>query len=191
MNGTPPARELLGMGLNPRAVGATLISPALQRWETGRKNRESRRDDAAMGHTYDANFIHCIFSTKDRRPLILPDRRVGLYAYFGGIAKGEAFTLIEAGGTADHVHLLFLLPPKYPLAQAVQKLKGASSHWLGPDFAWQQGYGAFSVSPSQVPLVRRYIQNQQAHHLKRNFEQEFLALLRQCGVDYDPRCVFG
>ena len=144
-----------------------------------------------MGHTYASNFIHCIFSTKERRPLIAPDRRSCLYAYFGGIAKGEGFSLIEAGGAADHVHLLFLLPAKVPLSQAVQKLKGGSSRWMGPEFGWQQGYGAFSVSPSQVPVVRRYIRNQQMHHRRRDFEQEFLALLRHCGVEYDARHVFG
>jgi REP element-mobilizing transposase RayT len=144
-----------------------------------------------MAHTYANNFIHCIFSTKDRKPLIVPERRSALYDYFGGIAKGEGFSLIEAGGTANHVHLLFLLPPKYPLAQAVQKLKGGSSHWMGPDFEWQQGYGAFSVSPSQIPAVKRYIQNQEIHHRKRDFEGELLSLLRKCGVDYDAQYVFG
>ena len=144
-----------------------------------------------MGHTYANNFIHCIFSTKDRLPLIAPERLSGLRDYYGGIAKGEGFHLMEAGGTANHVHLLFLLPAKYPLAQAVQKLKGASSHWMGPEFAWQEGYAAFSVSPSQVAVVRQYIRNQEAHHRKRNFEEEFVALLRRCGVEYDARHVFG
>jgi REP element-mobilizing transposase RayT len=144
-----------------------------------------------MGHTYASNYIHCIFSTKERKPLIAPERLPGLCDYFGGIAKGEGFTLIEAGGITDHVHLLFLLPAKYPLAEAVQKLKGGSSRWMGPEFAWQEGYGAFSVSPSQVRVVRQYIRNQEAHHQKRNFEEEFLTLLRHCGVEYDARYVFG
>ena len=144
-----------------------------------------------MGHTYASNYIHCIFSTNERQPLIAADRLPGLCNYFGGIAKGEGFTLIEAGGAADHVHLLFSLPAKVPLAQAVQKLKGGSSHWMGPEFAWQEGYGAFSVSPSQVPVVRRYIRNQEMHHRKRNFEQEFLALLQHSGVEYDAQQVFG
>jgi putative transposase len=144
-----------------------------------------------MAHTFATNFIHCVFSTKDRKPLISPERQPPLYAYFGGIAKSEGFSLIQAGGTANHVHLLLLLPPNHPLAQAVQKLKGGSSHWMGPDFAWQQGYGAFSVSPSQIPIVKRYIQDQEIHHRKRDFDAEFLALLRHCGVDYDARYVFG
>jgi len=144
-----------------------------------------------MAHTYASNLIHCIFSTKDRRSLIPAARTGELYAYLGGIARGEGFTLIGAGGTANHVHLLFGLPASCSLAHAVQKLKGSSSRWLGDGFSWQEGYGAFSVSPSQVEVVRRYIQNQEEHHQKRDFEQEFIALLRNCGIEYDERYVFG
>lgn len=144
-----------------------------------------------MPHTYAANFIHCIFSTKDRRSLISAARTTELYAYLGGIARGEGFSLIAAGGTANHVHLLFLLPASFSLAHAVQKLKGSSSRWLGHGFSWQEGYGAFSVSPSQVPVVKKYIQNQEQHHLTRNFEEEFVSLLRHCGIEYDERFVFG
>ena len=142
-----------------------------------------------MPHTYAANFIHCIFSTKDRRPLIPVARTTELDAYLGGIARGEGFSLIAAGGTENHIHLLFVLPASISLAHAVQKLKGSSSRWIG--FSWQEGYGAFSVSPSQVPVVKRYIQNQEQHHRKRNFEEEFVALLRHCGIEYDERHVFG
>ena len=99
--------------------------------------------------------------------------------------------LIAAGGTGNHVHLLFILPASCSLAHAVQKLKGSSSRWLGRSFSWQEGYGAFSVSASQVLVVKRYIQNQKEHHCKRNFEQEFVALLRNCGIEYDERYVFG
>jgi REP element-mobilizing transposase RayT len=124
-------------------------------------------------------------------PLISAARTAELYAYLGGIARGEGFSLISAGGTSNHVHLLFTLPASASLAHAVQKLKGSSSHWMGAGFSWQEGYGAFSVSPSQVAVVRGYIQNQEEHHLKRNFEQEFIALLRHCGIEYDERFVFG
>lgn len=152
---------------------------------------ESRRDGVTMAHTYASNFIHCIFSTKDRRPLIPADRMPGLFAYFRGIAQGEGFSLVAAGGTTNHVHLLITLPPKIALATAVQKLKGSSSHWMGPEFSWQEGYGAFSVSPSQIHVVKRYIQNQEAHHRKQRFEEEFTTLLRSCGIEYDERYVFG
>jgi putative transposase len=144
-----------------------------------------------MAHTYANNFIHCVFSTKDRRSLIPADRRAELYAYMGGIARGEGFSLISAGGTANHIHLLFVLPASHSLARAVQKLKGSSSRWMGDGFFWQEGYGAFSVSPSQVEIVRGYIQNQEEHHRKRDFEQEFVAILQSCGIAYDERYVFG
>jgi putative transposase len=144
-----------------------------------------------MAHTYATNFIHCIFSTKARKPLIEAGRRTALYAYLGGIARGEGFSVIAAGGTANHVHLLFNLPPTQSLATAVQKLKGSSSHWMGPDFSWQEGYGAFSVSPSQVQTITNYIGNQDQHHRKRPFEEEFATLLRNCGIAYDARYVFG
>jgi putative transposase len=144
-----------------------------------------------MGHSYASNYIHCVFSTRERKPLIAAERRGGLYAYLAGIAKSEGFRLIEAGGTADQVHLLFLLPAVCPLAEAVQKLKGGSSRWMGPEFTWQEGYGAFSVSPSQVAVVQGYIRNQEEHHRKRNFEEEIVALLRHCGVTFDARYALG
>jgi putative transposase len=108
-----------------------------------------------------------------------------------GIARGEGFSLIAAGGTANHVHLLFVLPASYSLAHVVQKLKGSSSRWMGHGFSWQEGYGAFSVSPSQVEVLKGYIQNQEEHHHKRNFEQEFVILLSNCGIVYDEHYVFG
>jgi REP element-mobilizing transposase RayT len=144
-----------------------------------------------MAHTYASNFVHCVFSTKNRRSLIPAARTAELYTYLGAIAQGEGFPLITAGGTANHVHLLFALPASSSLAHALQKLKGSSSRWMGPGFSWQEGYGAFSVSSSQVPVVKKYIQNQEEHHRKRNFEEEFVALLRNCGIAYDERYVFG
>jgi putative transposase len=144
-----------------------------------------------MAHTYASNFIHCIFSTKDRKPAIASERMAELFAYLAGVAKGEGFTLVAAGGTRDHVHLLFVLPATHSLAHAVQKLKGSSSRWMGRGFAWQEGYGAFSVSSSQVPVVKKYIRNQEQHHRKRSFEEEFTTILRSCGIEYDARYVFG
>ena len=144
-----------------------------------------------MAHTYASNFIHCIFSTKGRRTLIPPGRTIQLYACLGAIAHGEGFDLIAAGGTANHVHLLITLPSTCALARAVQKLKGSSSKWMGEGFSWQEGYGAFSVSSSQLEVVKQYIRDQEQHHRKRDFEQEFVAILRGCGIAYDERYVFG
>jgi REP element-mobilizing transposase RayT len=144
-----------------------------------------------MAHTYSNIFVHCIFSTKDRGAVIPKAHSAELFAYLGGIARGEGFSLIAAGGTSNHIHLLFVLPASSSLAHAVQKLKGSSSRWMGPGFSWQEGYGAFSVSASQVSVVRRYIETQEAHHRKRSFEEEFVTLLRSCGIEYDEKYVFG
>jgi REP element-mobilizing transposase RayT len=144
-----------------------------------------------MPHTYASNFIHCVFSTKERKPIIPPDRMQRLWAYIAGIGQGEGLTWLAAGGTINHAHLLFVLPAACSLAQAVQKLKGKSSLWMGPDFSWQEGYGAFSVSASQIPAVKEYIHNQAEHHKNRSFEEEFISLLEHYGIEYDPKYVFG
>ncbi len=145
-----------------------------------------------MSHTHASNLVHCVFSTKDRANLIEhPD---ALCRYISGIANAKHIILLAAGGTANHLHLLISLPPKMPVAQAVRDLKGNSSRMLGEmgqRFAWQEGYGAFSVSYSQRQVVVDYIANQEAHHQKWSFEEEFVALLRTAGVEYDPRYVFG
>jgi REP element-mobilizing transposase RayT len=99
--------------------------------------------------------------------------------------------MLAVGGTEDHVHLLFHLPPKLALAKAVLLLKANSSKWMGKNVAWQEGYGAFSVSSSNLGPVIRYIQNQEKHHRKFTFEEEFRAILRRHGIEYDPRELFG
>jgi REP element-mobilizing transposase RayT len=101
---------------------------------------------------------------------------------------------LAVGGTQDHVHLLFHLPPSLALAKAVLLLKSNSSKWmgeLGREFSWQEGYGAFSVSSSNLNAVMRYIQNQEAHHRKISFEEEFRAILKRHGVEYEPKYMFG
>jgi putative transposase len=138
--------------------------------------------------------VHCVFSTKGRRDLIPENLQEKLYAYLLGIDNNLGITLIAAGGTANHVHLLIGLPPTLSLAEAVQKLKANSSRWFGErgiSFEWQKGYGAFSVSPSLLSTVQAYIRNQKQHHRKRNFEEEFLLLLKKSGVAYDAHCLFA
>jgi putative transposase len=147
-----------------------------------------------MSHTHAANFVHCVFSTKERRHLIAAELQEGLYAYLRGIADNLDFKILAAGGTSKHVHLLIRLPPALTLAEAVQKLKANSSRWLGENgvnFEWQKGYGAFSVSPSLLPTVRAYIRNQAEHHKKRSFEEEFLVLLKKSGVACDAGQLFA
>src|SRR5579864_8719279 len=113
-----------------------------------------------MAHTYPNVLIHCVFSTKRRRDLIPCELLDRLGRYFIGIGKNHAIPVLCAGGTANHVHLLIALPATIALANAVQTLKANSSRWIGElgfDFAWQEGYGAFSVSASNVSAVKRYI----------------------------------
>jgi REP element-mobilizing transposase RayT len=111
-----------------------------------------------------------------------------------GIARNLEIEILALGGTANHIHLLMALPAKQALSFAVRDLKANSSRWMSeahPGFSWQEGFGAFSVSPSQAPVVKRYIRNQIEHHKKRNFEDEFLLLLKKSGVAYDSKYVFG
>ncbi len=144
-----------------------------------------------MAHTYTTNLIHSVFSTKNRKPLIAATRQGQLWAYIIGIGRNLGVKILTLGGTDNHIHLLFALPATMTLADVVKNIKGNSSRWMGPRFGWQKGCGSFSVSPSQVAAVKNYIQNQAEHHRKRSFEDEFIALLKKCGVEYDPRYVFG
>jgi len=147
-----------------------------------------------MSHTYSTNLIHCVFSTKGRIDSISDAIREKLYAYLFGTAKNLGLEIMAVGGTRNHIHILIALPPKCPLSYAIRDLKANSSRWMtlhGARFSWQEGFGAFSVSPSQVAVVKEYIRNQQAHHRKRNFEDEFRLLLKKSGIEYDPKYVFG
>lgn len=147
-----------------------------------------------MAHTYPNILVHCVFSTKERRNIIPDELRENLFRYFVGIGTGHDIPVLSAGGTANHAHLLIALPATMPLAKAVQVLKANSSRWLGEhgfDFAWQEGYGAFSVSASNIAAVKNYIEHQAEHHAERSFEDEFVSRLRKSGVKYDPQFVFG
>src|SRR5437879_2535143 len=134
-----------------------------------------------MSHTYVSQLTHVVFSTKQRRPTIREDMRLRLWSFLGGIARQNGFKTIAVGGN-NHIHILLSLCATMPLAKAVQLLKGGSSKWLNetikPRFEWQQGYGAFSVSISQQDQTVAYINTQQEHHRKRNFEDEFIAFLK-------------
>ena len=145
-----------------------------------------------MPHTYVCNYLPCVFSTKDRASLIRDPKR--LWTYVGGLARAKKIPLFAAGGTKNHLHALISLPSTVTTADAMQTLKGSTSHWMNKNFgpfAWQEGYCAFSVSQSQRTAVMRYIDGQEEHHKKWSFEQEFVSLLRRYGVSYDPRYVLG
>ncbi len=132
---------------------------------------------------------HIVYATKERAPLITEDLRPRLHEYLGGTVRGLGGIALEVGGTDDHVHLLVKLPPNVAVSEFLSKLKANSSGWAkrqtGGQFAWQGRYGAFTVSESQVERVRRYIRNQEAHHRRVKFEDEFKALLRAHRVEFD------
>jgi putative transposase len=148
-----------------------------------------------VSHTYVSELIHCVFSTKQRRNLITPEVQPLLWAFLGGIARKNGFKALIAGGTENHVHILLSLPATLPLAKAMQLIKGASSHWMNEThtrgFAWQEGYGAFTLGISQKSDTIAYIRSQAEHHRKRSFEDEFVAFLKKNGVEYDPTHVLG
>jgi putative transposase len=148
-----------------------------------------------VSHTYISDLVHCVFSTKQRRNLITDDVRGDLWAFLGGIARKSGFKALIVGGTENHVHILLSLPATMPLAKAMQLVKGASSRWMDEkglgDFAWQEGYGAFTVGISQKEHTMAYIRSQAEHHRKRSFEEEFLGFLKKHGVEYDPAYVWG
>jgi putative transposase len=147
-----------------------------------------------MAHKYPNILVHCIFSTKQRRDLIPQEMLPKLWKYFAGIGRNHGISVLAAGGISNHAHLLIVLPSDMSVAKAVQVLKANSSRWLhehASDFAWQEGYGAFSVSGSNKDAVRNYIERQAEHHQKRSYESEFEALLRKSQIAFDPIEAFG
>jgi putative transposase len=147
-----------------------------------------------MAHKYPNVLIHCVFSTKNRQNLIPDKLRPMLWRYFAGIGRNHHIPVLKAGGTANHVHLLIVLPSDVALAKATQVLKANASRWLGEhglSFAWQEGYGAFSVSSSNRAAVEHYIEHQDEHHSRRSYEDEFIAFLLKSGVPFDAAHIFG
>jgi putative transposase len=150
-----------------------------------------------MAHTYTSLHHHVVFSTKGREPWLSSLVRQRLWPYLGGIARENKMTALGIGGVADHVHMLLTIPSSTALAKCIQLVKGGSSHWLKSEvpnvtaFAWQDGYGAFSVSASQLENVRAYIRNQEEHHRTTTFVDEYRALLRKHGVEFDERYWLG
>jgi REP element-mobilizing transposase RayT len=117
-----------------------------------------------------------------------------LWSYTAGICKHEKVFVHAIGGIEDHIHLLLQFPATIVISEAIKSIKANSSGWMSDaidNFAWQVGYGAFSVSRSNIAAVIRYIHNQEKHHREMTFEDEFIALLKKHGIDYDPKYVFG
>ena len=140
--------------------------------------------------------VHLVFSTKDRAPVLDASVRPGLHAYLATVARGVDCECYRVGGVADHVHLAIRLSRTFTTAKLVEELKTSSSKWLKTqssglsDFAWQRGYGAFSVGPSDLDALRRYIDQQEEHHRTKSFQDEYRAFLTKYGIEYDERYVW-
>lgn len=140
--------------------------------------------------------IHIIFSTKNREPLILPEISQELYSYITGIARTHESLVHEIGGIEDHVHLLISLPRTLPLSKLIEEVKKGSSKWIKTKgeiyskFAWQYGYGAFSIGQSAYENLRKYIQTQQIHHKKISFQDEYRVFLKKYHINYNEEYVW-
>jgi REP element-mobilizing transposase RayT len=142
------------------------------------------------------NYLHITFSTKNRYPFINTRIEEELYTYLGGTCKKMECNPILVGGHKDHVHILCLLSQKIALMKLIEEIKSHSSKWIKTkgenwkNFYWQRGYGAFSVNPTEVDIVKRYIENQNKHHQIRTFQDEYIAFLKEYNIDFDERYVW-
>jgi len=149
-----------------------------------------------MANTYSNLFYHIVFSTKGRVDFIQPEIEDRVWAYIGGIARKHGLSALQVGGIENHIHALTMSKPTHSPSHIAQCLKGDSSKWIHETFselkmfAWQHGYGVFWVSKSNVPDVIEYIKDQREHHAKQTFEDEYVAMLKLHGVDYDERYLF-
>ncbi len=140
--------------------------------------------------SYISLHTHIVFATKKRAPFIKPEWRSRLHEYLGGVVNGLDGFSQGVGGVEDHVHLLIGFKATHKLSDFMRELKKNSSTWVRSEiglreFVWQEGYSAFSVSPTARPAVRRYIQNQEAHHRKTSHREELIGLLEKAGVEFD------
>jgi putative transposase len=150
-----------------------------------------------MPNTYTSLYYHIVFSTKNRARHIKPEIEQRVWEYIGGIARDNKITALLVGGVEDHIHALVTAGPTMAPSKIAQLLKGGSSLWIHTEFpemrnfAWQDGYGAFTVNKSILPDVERYIRNQREHHSTISFQEEYLEFLKKHGVDYDERYLWG
>lgn len=149
-----------------------------------------------MANTYTQIYIHVVFAVEGRQSLIAPEHNDELQKYITGSVTGQKQKLIAINNMPDHVHMLIGLTPDVALSDLVRDVKANSSkfindrRWVAGRFGWQEGFGAFSYARSQLDTVIRYIQNQQKHHAKKSFRDEYVELLEKFGVEYDQRYVF-
>ena len=149
-----------------------------------------------MGQSLVKNYIHIVFSTKHRESLIPDSIELELHNYLGGICNNLECQVVKVGGYKDHIHILCLLSKKTTLVKLMEQLKSNSSKWIKTkgneysNFYWQDGYGAFSVNPSEIEIVVNYIANQKEHHSKKTFQNEYRAFLKKYRVEYDEKYVW-
>lgn len=146
-----------------------------------------------MSQSLASILIHIIFSTKQRQRFIVPQVRRDLHSYIVGIAHQHDVLIHEIGGVEDHLHLLISLPRTLSLSKLIEEIKKGSSKWIKTkgvfyqDFAWQNGYGAFSIGQSAYENLRKYIQNQEEHHKKISFQDEYRSFLKKYCIEYDEK----
>lgn len=149
-----------------------------------------------MANTYTQIHIQAIFAAAGRRSLIHPDWKEDLFKYISGIFRSQKQKLLAIGGVEDHIHLLFGARPNIAISDLIRDVKANSSAFVNENrlvrgrFNWQEGYGAFSYSKSQIDVVTRYVLNQERHHARRSFKDEYVILLDRFQVDYDDRFLF-
>ncbi len=146
-----------------------------------------------MSGTHHQLLYHLVFSTKNRKPYLQPETREQVFEYLGGTIRGLSGVPIRIGGWIDHVHLLVKLKTTHRLADFMREVKASSSKHINESsgnfqkFGWQDGYGAFTVGPSTLDAVVRYIEGQVRHHANESFQEEYLRMLEAAGVEYDER----
>ncbi len=146
-----------------------------------------------MAHTYFQNYYHLIWSTKERLPLIPQNSKERVFEYTYGSFKNADCIPLLVGGMSDHIHMLVEIPPKFPVSEIVREIKICTSKWISVNlenckgFAWQEGYGSFTVSSSKKDIVFQYIKNQELHHTNKSFKDEFIELLDKHGVKFDEK----
>lgn len=152
---------------------------------------------SAMANTFTALHIHVVFSTKNRERWLSTKIEEDVWKYLGGICRKHCIKALQVGGIDDHVHMLVGFPPTIALSDVVRRLKGESSKWISDHFkgmeafAWQDGYGAFSIGHSQIPTTIRYIQTQRERHQKLSFETEYRRFLHRHDIEAEERYIFG
>lgn len=149
-----------------------------------------------MSNTYTQIHIHSVFAVQNRISLISPHWDERLYQYITAIIQNKGHKLLSINGMPDHVHLLFGMRPTQSLSDLMQDIKGDSSKWINENrlapgkFSWQEGYGGFSYSKSQISAVAKYIENQEKHHKRKTFIEEYLKILKDFEIDFDERYIF-